>query len=230
MAIIGRFRDRDLPTDPFTPQLLEEIGVPAGNVHRTLRALEFLGLLDPETGEPTATWKHMRIATDEEFQPAFEAVLRNAYADVFKVVDPTKDTQAQIANVFRRYSPAAQRGRMVTLFLALCASAGIATVDTPRRRGTKAPIAGPARPAQSAQKGNGAKPLVPQVSTTSQRRGGSDITVISAHPLIAGLLRTLPSDGSDGRGWGSKERAQWLKAVEAVVDLLFPVRDEGDSI
>jgi hypothetical protein len=149
MAIIERFRDRDLPTDPFTPQLLEEIGVPAGNIHRTLRALEFLGLLDPETGEPTATWKHLRIATDEEFHPAFEAVVRNAYAEVFKVVDPAKDTQTQIANVFRRYSPAAQRGRMVTLFLGLCAAAAIPTVDTPRKRGTKAPIAGTPRPRQS---------------------------------------------------------------------------------
>jgi hypothetical protein len=220
MAIIERFRDRDLPTDPFTPQLLEEIGVPAGNIHRTLRALEFLGLLDPETGEPTATWKHLRIATDEEFHPAFEAVVRNAYAEVFKVVDPAKDTQTQIANVFRRYSPAAQRGRMVTLFLGLCAAAAIPTVDTPRKRGTKAPIAGTPRATSPTPKSKAPNPS-PQPVATGARRAGGDITVVSAHPLIAGLLRTLPSDGG---GWTPNERQRWLRAVESVIDLLFVVK------
>jgi hypothetical protein len=135
--------------------------------------------------------------------------VRNAYVDVFKRVDPTKDSQTMIEGAFRRYAPAAQRGRMVTLFLSLCREAGIQTLDTPRRRETKVPIA-------SATRGRPPARLAPM----AERAPVGVSVAADQHPLIVGLLRTLPIDGS---GWTTNERDQWLKAAEAVLNLLYPV-------
>jgi hypothetical protein len=218
MAILQRFRERDLPDEPFTPKFLEDLGVPAGNVHRTLRAFEFLGLLDGG-GAPTEKWRHLRVTTDDEFASALALVLQKAYADVFKRVDPSKDSQVLIENVFRRYSPAAQRSRMVTLFLSLCREAGIPTLDTPRKRETKQPIAGSRRnrpPVQAAPVGPG---------NMNRWYGGgtsSDLIVDTQHPLITGLLKTLPKEA----GWTKTERDQWLNATAAVLDLLYPAKSE----
>lgn len=232
MAVVQRYRDRDLPTEPFTPQMLVEIGVPTGSSHRTLRTLEYLGLVDPGTNEVTPTWKNLRIATDEEFTSAFEAVVRKAYADVFTVVDPARDSQTQISNMFRRYAPATQRDRMVTLFLGLCEAAGITTLDAPRQRRTKENVAGQKNaPTKTPMAGPRAMPIpTPQIGTTRRTPAGgpADVSIISAHPLVAGLLRTLPGDGNEG--WTARERTQWLKTVEAVIDLLYPVAPEADFI
>lgn len=224
LGVIQRFREYDVPTSAFTPEFMERIGVPSGSTHRTIAALKFLGLLDKETAEPTDTWRRLHVVTDEEFAPGLEVIVRNAYADVFKIVDPAKDSQGHITNAFRKYAPAKQRDKMVVLFLGLCSVAGIPTVDAPRRR-TSAATPGPQR-----------TPASPRTATPSPTRGdstrrtsGSEIAVISAHPLIAGLLRELPGETDGARAWTRAQKAQWLKAADAVLDLLFPVSELGNA-
>jgi hypothetical protein len=215
MAILQRFREFDLPEDePFTPKFLEDLGIPHGNVHRTLRAFEFLQLLDG-AGEPTDKWRRLRVMTDDEFPTALGLIVKEAYAEVFKRVDPSKDGSVMISNAFRKYSPARQRERMVTLFLSLCRESGIPTVDTPRKRETKAPITG----------ARGRPPLkyTPPSPPVGPLYRANIVIGGEQHPLITGLLKALPSEG----GWTKTARAQWLAAAGAVLDLLYPVTDES---
>jgi len=140
LEVVHRYRDRNLPEE-IDVKLLSEIGIPKGNVHRTLSALQFLGLLD-DAGSPTAAFASLQMASDPEYQTIFEGLVRSGYREVFKVIDPAKDTQFVIDNHFRRYSPQSQRHRMITLFLALCREAGIPTIDTPRQRKMKGGVGG----------------------------------------------------------------------------------------
>jgi hypothetical protein len=132
-GVIRRYRDRSIP-DKIDVALLTDIGVPKGNIHRTLAALRFLGLLDDDD-QPTSAFTSLQMATDEEYPAVLEALLKNAYQEVFRAgIDPTKDGQSVLLNHFRRYQPASQRSRQVILFLALCREAGLSTVDAPRER------------------------------------------------------------------------------------------------
>jgi len=136
LAVIRRYRERNLP-DVIGVDLLSDMGISKGNIHRTLAGLVFLGLID-EDGTPTQMFHSLQIATDEEYRSIFEGVVRSSYREAFQSVDPSKDAQNVIDNHFRRYQPTSQRSRMVILFLGLCREAGIPTLDTPRTRSIKA--------------------------------------------------------------------------------------------
>jgi hypothetical protein len=220
MAILNRFREFDLPDEQFTPKFLEDLGIPHGNVHRTLRGFEFLGLLS-EGGTPTEKWQRLRVMTDDEFPSALGSIVKEAYADVFKRVDPARDSSVMISNQFRKYSPARQRDRMVTLFLSLCRESGIETLDTPRKRETKAAI--------SPQRGRPPVKLTPPtaaviVEPRPSKFYGGGFPDGMYHPLITGLLSTLPPQGES---WTKAGRMQWLAAAGAVLDLLYPRSDES---
>jgi len=74
-------------------------------------------------------------ATADEYEPRLEQVIRTAYADAFTVVDPATDSDQAISDAFRFYHPAAQRDKMVTLFMGICEAAGIIGADrAPRKR------------------------------------------------------------------------------------------------
>jgi Family of unknown function (DUF5343) len=140
IGIVRRYRERNLPPE-FDARLLGEIGVPVGNIHRTLAALKFLGLIH-EGGVPTAAFESLQSATDSDYLSILSGLIKNAYEETFKVIDPSRDSAFVIDNHFRRYNPKSQRKRMVMLFLALCREAGLPTNDAPRQRGTKHSIEG----------------------------------------------------------------------------------------
>lgn len=145
IGIIRRFRERSLP-ESIDVNFLKDVGIPGGNAHRTLAALRFLGLVD-DAGTPTPKFESLQIATEDEYRQILEGILRSSYQEAFRVIDPSKDSIMTIDNHFRRYEPISQRKRMVLLFLGLCNEAGIPTLDKPRERGTKRPIAGPRKAA-----------------------------------------------------------------------------------
>ena len=140
IGIIRRFRERAFP-DTLDISVLTDIGIPEGNAHRTLSTLRFLGLVHNE-GEPAESFEALRVATDEEYPVLLAGLVRHAYADVFKVVNPSKDRLDQIENHFRRYQPFSQRKRQAALFLGLCREAGMLVLDAPRERSTKQPVSG----------------------------------------------------------------------------------------
>lgn len=214
LDVIERYRRRGLRS-PFTVDLLRQVNVPDGAAHRTLQALKLLDLIDDD-GQPTEAFEALKLATEEEYRPRLEQVVRSAYHSVFAVVDPADHDAAAIQAAFRPYKPDSQWHRQVTLFLALCEEAGI--IDKgPKRRGR-------AKVQQTTPRQNGstrttARP--PSRAPSPPRRDFTPPASLDSHPArdpaITGVLARLP----DSQRWTTRERERWLRAMEAAVDLLI---------
>ena len=207
LAVIRRMRERGLP-EKVDGTALAAIGIPEGNQPRTLAALKFLQLVNEETELRTAAFNDLGQATTDEYPGALAAVLREAYAAVFEIVDPTKDDEGRIDDAFRRYEPAAQRGRMVTLFLALCAEAGLSApkAETPPRR-SESKSRGASQRSRSQRQ--------PQTQHPPSD-GAADLRAVHA------VVDQLPSE----RWWTSARRDRWIRMLEGVVDYVVDLRDE----
>ena len=120
--VIDQFRDRTVPT-PITVTSLQRLGIEPSLTQRTLAALKQLELVD-KSGEPTPTLRKIKTASTDDIQATLADWVREMYKPILSYVDPTDDV-TRITDQFRHYEPAAQRGRMVTLFLGLCAKAGL---------------------------------------------------------------------------------------------------------
>jgi len=201
-----------------------------------MQALKLLDLVD-EDGNPSQEFTDLSKAKSDEYPSRLQAIIRAAYADVFSFVDPTKNSLKEIEDAFRTYNPRSQRARMVSLFLALCREAGIQTPVPPKDPNTH----------------QGASPSTPRVvrkprTNTTQRprrvviygdtpgavRGGGirgfgagkSAAMLAYGPqgappsAIMGLLTQLPEPGS---GWTQRQRDNFLNALGAVLDLLYPV-------
>jgi len=195
LEIIHRYRERNLPEE-INAQLIAEIGVPEGNVHRTLSALRFLGLVD-DVGTPTAAFASLQIASDSEYQNIFEGLVRTAYSEVFKVVDPGRDSQFILDNHFRRYAPQSQRGRMITLFLMLCREAGIPTIEAPRQRKTKHGVSGGASPRRTSVAPKTQTLLIPSIPSRDVPRPPEDVSSLRREYIAALIARIRQDDPVD---------------------------------
>jgi hypothetical protein len=125
LTVIRRLRERGVPV-PVTKDALTVLGIPEGNAPRTLQSLKLLGIVAGDGGLTPAA-ERLRRASTEEYPETLAEIVREAYAPVFAVVDPAVDTEVRIGDAFRQFDPSTQRGRMVTLFLGLCAEAGISS-------------------------------------------------------------------------------------------------------
>ena len=123
LVVIHQFRERGLP-DVITPQVLDKLGIPEGNIGRVGQALRFLGLTD-EDGKRTESFDIIRQASTEQYPEVFAQIVRDAYHAVFQYIDPAVDTDIRIADQFRHFQPQSVRSRMVALFLELCREAEI---------------------------------------------------------------------------------------------------------
>lgn len=199
----------------LTRELLMKLGSEGAYANRTLRALRLLGLIVDE-GTPTDAFKGLQRANDDEYPARLEQVIRTAYAEVFQIVDPAVDSEQAVDAAFRFYEPAAQREKMVVLFMGLCDAASIIPPEkAPRKRGR----------VQKAGLGT-SKVRVRQVKHVRDEppppptppRGSEP----SRDPAIVGVLARLPAS----QQWTPRERERWFRALEGAVDLLIEVVDE----
>lgn len=212
LTIIQRFRDKGLTT-PITADVLVRAGVSDSLVPRTLPALILLELID-ETGMPTPTFQKIRVARHDEYQACLAEWLRSVYAEVFQFVDPGTDDVVRIRDAFRTYTPHGQQDRMVSLFLALCAEAGLAT-ETKKAE---------SKPAAR-------KPAVPRASVPRQTKAArvrtpppppllGGLNALEFPPVLAGMLQSIPTNG---KGWTQEERDRFMATFSAVLDFSVPV-------
>src|ERR1700722_15479784 len=115
--VMNRSRDRGLPL-PINAENLVRIGVPDSLVTRVLSTLVALDLID-DSGAPTPTLENLQRAPEAEYKKRQEDWLKSAYADIFAIVDPTKDDETRVRDAFRSYNPVGQQSRMVSLFMGL---------------------------------------------------------------------------------------------------------------
>jgi hypothetical protein len=211
LHVINQFRERGLGT-PITENVLLKASVSESLAPRTLAALRVLELIDAE-GNPTTEMEGLRRAKSDEFAPKLEALVRNVYAEVFQYTDPSKDDGTKVADAFRDYEPAGQRARMVSLFLGLCAAAGILPENAARK--TVAPLRG-------AKKSETARRATASMSKTKGANELGGIVVVSGiDPAINGLLQKLPKNGE---GWTELDRKRWLEVFTSVVDFAIPIQ------
>ena len=221
LHLIKQYRERGLTT-PITESVLLKASVSESLAPRTLAALKNLDLIDSE-GNPTPEMEGLRRAKSDEFAPRLEAIIRNVYAEVFQYADPAKDDTAKISDAFRDYNPAGQRTRMVSLFMGLCAAAGIIPEPAVRKAATASPTK---------------KNTVTQKRSSDSAKGADSVqrlAVPGLDPAISGLLQKLPANGA--RWKNAEERRQWLDVFTTVLDYTIQVQampevvpDEPDAV
>jgi hypothetical protein len=238
LAVIRRFREKGLP-EVLNAQELVRLSVAEGNATRVLRALRFLGLLDID-GRRTSIFDRLARASTMEYPQLLGEILREAYKEVFIIVDPAATTTTELDDAFRNYEPQAQRDRMVRLFLGLCREANLAPggplepghrVRT-RKNGKSAasPSHQPTRLTASKYKvenheieglgaSTGAK--VPSAFPWDEPARVQN-TLGEGYVLLTGLLRQIPPE----RQWSRTHREQWLKVFTAMLDLMIEVVDQ----
>lgn len=139
--LIERNRQGTLPS-PVVPNVLLRVGVSESLVPRTLQTLKLLDFVDPETGEVTPKFKALQTVATPEFKPAVVQLLREAYAPVFEVVDPSGADYDSVKDAFRSFKPIGQIGRALTLFLGLLDYAGLPDLPTGAMTGRQGRPAG----------------------------------------------------------------------------------------
>jgi hypothetical protein len=231
LTILRHARDKGLK-EPVTSKSVTPLGIPEGNATRATQTLRFLKLLDEE-GYLTERFKLLSKAPSEEYPGLLEQVLRDAYPIVFNALEPATATDQQYTNAFRLYEPGAQRHRMITLFKGLCREAGLIAGGSPEVTSRPRPTSGKSNKASS----NGAKrtsrpetkdapfdsePRHTWNAETSQPVSDASITSLPEYVMMHGVLKKLPFDRKQ---WTQAEREKWLKAVTAMVDMLFELQD-----
>ena len=169
--LIGHARDKGL-SGVVTADTLARIGVEPSLAARTISSLKHLDLLN-EDGTPSPTLEKLRVAPTAELQELAADWLRSAYKPIFTYVEPTDDVQ-RIIDQFRHYEPAGQRNRMVTLFLGLCAWAGlIPEVPAIPRSGqkTSSKAQSHATPRRAAEAAATPRPEATSAATPASERG-----------------------------------------------------------
>jgi uncharacterized protein DUF5343 len=244
--IIDRARNGTLPT-MFDPATLTRLGVPESLSRRTLSGMKLLDLVNDD-GTPGAPLEAFRRASTEDFKPAVADWLRTAYADVFQILgDLGTAKYNQVEDAFRTYEPGGQRARMVTLFLGLCDYAELLPEGSELRaskRDTSRPRSRPQRPRRP--EGNGVLRNLKEKKEreAGEAAGGTDPPeeekrrmskgdMLDAlekeraglHPLIAGLLQTLPPVGSE---WPQAKRDHWLDLARASFNVIYDHPDNDE--
>lgn len=135
LSVIERHRQVGVPM--ITVDTLQRMGVTESLSPRTAQALRLLGLTNDD-GSPSDDFEALRKAPTDQVGPLLAALIRDVYAPVFEVVDPTTSTVQQIEDAFRGFKPPGQRGRMVTLFTGLMAYAGMVD-EAPKQKPGPAP-------------------------------------------------------------------------------------------
>lgn len=151
IELIERHRNKGLPI-PVDADVLARAGVSESLIPRTLQTLAGLDLIDSE-GRVTPALEAMRLAPEAEYRPRMVEWLNNVYADALSFVDPSTDSESDVRDAFRKYTPTGQQDRMVTLFMGLFRHAGVAPDKTPTGGAAqrKKPL-GPATPKPRAEK------------------------------------------------------------------------------
>jgi hypothetical protein len=224
LSIVGGYRNRGLQT-PFTLDVLTRAGVSESLGPRTLQALKLLDLVDAD-GEPTEALNDLAKAPQAEFAERLATILHNVYQDVFKFVNLNEDDYQRVRDAFRHYTPRGQQERMVTLFLHLCHEAGLTDeiLKPPRSVKASKPASDQSRsqPRKKA-KAPAASQDAPSPPKVEAEFAPSPAPSSGQHPLIRGLIQSLPESGSE---WPQRARTAWVKAALANFELVYELPPE----
>ncbi len=207
LSVIRRFRDKGLPW-PLTISSIQRIGISGPNAGRTIKALNFLGLVNDQ-GEKGSEAEKLAKVPELNYTQLLGDILREAYKDVFAILDPANATETELNDAFRHFEPSRQRSRMVALFIGLCREAQIIAGEPPTVKTRKL-----------------SQLLVSETfqANKDEPRKYSGFKPSYWYGQIEKLLENLPDPNV--RSWKSAEKERWFTALSALLDLLIEVKDE----
>lgn len=216
LAVLRRLRNAGLP-DIVDVTAVKRVGISEGNASRTLAALQFLVLIH-EDGTHTELMDNIERASTDEYPEVLESILREAYSEVFKIIDPSSATEIEINDAFRGFNPSKQRKRMVNLFIGLSQEADIiegepTTIQKPKR----------------IKSSSGSNIGEISQTKTNNKNGFSRQHGYNARKWFDKLelmIEQLPN--TENPQWTSDSRERWLHALTSYIDLLIVV-DDGDQ-
>lgn len=222
ITVLRRLRKGTLP-DVLDHQSIQRIGISKGIAGRTLAAIQFLGIID-EMGNKTQTHDRLSKASTNDYPEVLAEALRDAYSEVFKVLDPSSATDVDFHDAFRGFEPAKQRGRMVSLFTGLCQEANIMAGEptiVQRRTAETLPKAQNGSNDKSAKSEQDGKSVdAPPPLSQGQHQVLSTPSI--PYEMIAVIFKKLPQDGK----WSTVDRDLWLKGLEVALAMEIKVVEE----
>jgi len=156
----------------------------------------------------------IRKAPEADYKQRLVQWLNGAYADVLNFIDPAIADEVAVRDAFRNYIPVGQQPRMVSLFIALYAAAGVGPEKVAQQRPPRSPQTR-ARPISKS--GAGSRSTSHIKPTTTHNANGVP------EPLV-GLLSRLPPE----RGWTQADRDKFLNTFGTVLDFCFPIVTQGE--
>lgn len=222
ITVLRRFRERGLP-EVLTAQELVRVGVSEGNASRTLQTLRFLNLID-EMGYRTQIFDRIGRVPTSEYAEVFGEIIKEAYRNVFAIIDPAEATDIEINDAFRYYQPQAQRGRMVTLFMSLCRETGLMAGGPPvTRKRTKGATAGKSSMLSYSTTLRKSQIEASHAPETMNTPNQNSKFIELEYMLLQEFLQQLPSN----KKWTRERRDRWLQAFTASIDLLIDIEVDG---
>ncbi len=215
VSLINQHREGKLPR-PITSASLGRVGITESLIPRTLQALKILGLID-DNGKPTDEFEAFRLAKSSDFPKRLEAWLKAAYAPVFQVIDPASAEPQQVRDAFRGFEPSGQQQRMVTLFLGLCAHAGLVPPESVNARSPRVFIKPKPKKSSSRKK---------QVSVAGSAYIANPKVGKGLPPLLLGFMDSLPRDGDP---LTEKRLEEILDALPAILRFAYPMKEATTS-
>jgi hypothetical protein len=179
---------------------LQKFSIAPANESYVINTFRFLGLID-EDGKKVAGKTDFFLHGDAEFHNGMEAVLRDAYADLFRDQgdSPWDEPRERLATWFRVTDKTSDLigDRQATTFLTLCALAGHGDVAVPPPSTSTSTSKNPTSKAPRAPKASGSNASKP--AENAQPAAPVHVDPIIAAPAVGLTVRVevnLPADGS----------------------------------
>jgi hypothetical protein len=174
---------------------VRKLGLAPKNESYVINVLQFLGLIDEDGKRTDVGHKVMTTHNEDEFQTAFEGLVREAYADLFSIRgdDAWTMTRDDLISYFRSADKTSEiiGSRQAGVFMALSELAGHETQPS----GNSKPKAASTASGKKATK----KPAAAVHKQAPMAKADSDATTVKAKGDMALTVRieiNLPAEGS----------------------------------
>jgi len=192
--------------------------------------LKFLGLIDPQSNSPTTALE--RLVEPEQRKAALAELIQERYTALWESnINLSRTTPGHLDNAFKTaYNAEGEtRRKAVTFFVHAAKFAEIPlspqVADKTRQRRPSSTSNGRVRSKTTVKLPASPPAGDPEQPRDTNREQDHNFQGSGPYTILQSLLLQLPQEGR----WTAERRGRWLRALEANVDLLVIVEDEGED-